>query len=104
LLVLAVTLAVLAPTLASLAPAFATAPPVTLPFDSSTTTTTVLVASGGPAPQAPGPRIGPFRGTTTESGVRAAWWLLVIGGAQVLALLVITRRSRARLPLDDDAP
>jgi hypothetical protein len=67
-------------------------------------TTTVQVASGAPVPQAPAPRIGPFRGAASGSGVRAAWWLLVIGGAQVVALMFITRRNRARVPLVDDRP
>ncbi len=82
-------------------PALATAP------DSGTSegpTTTVQVASGAPVPQANTPRIGPFRGAASESGVRAAWWLLVIGGAQVVALMLITRRTRARVPVADDGP
>jgi hypothetical protein len=88
--------------LVSMAPlAAATAP------DSGTSegsTTTVQVASGAPVPQSPPPRVGPFRGVASESGVRAAWWLLVVGGAQVVALMFITRRARARVPLSDDRP
>jgi hypothetical protein len=76
--------------------AVATSPPV------DATSTSVQVASGAPVPQSP--RIGPFREAAGESGVRAAWWLLVIGGAQVVALVLVTRRARARLPLRDDAP
>jgi hypothetical protein len=83
------------------APVLATAPDSGM---SEGPTTTAQVASGAPVPQANAPRIGPFRGTASESGVRAAWWLLVIGGAQVAALMLITRRSRSRVPVADDGP
>lgn len=82
--------------------------------DGGAPTTTVIVASEAPvpqspslqspSPQAPSPRIGPFRGVASEPGVRAAWWLLIIGGGQVLALMFLTRRSRARVLAADDRP
>lgn len=70
------------------------------------TSTTVIVASGAPVPvpQLPPTRIGPFVGPAEGSGLRAAWWLLILGGIQVVALMVLTRRTRARVRVGRDNP
>jgi hypothetical protein len=66
-------------------------------------TSSTLVASEAPVPQHPVPRIGPFRGSA-EVRVRAARWLLLLGGVQVVALMVVTRRARSRVSERDVEP
>jgi hypothetical protein len=82
--------------------------PSTAPNGADEITSSTLVASGPPVPQrtatrGPAPRIGPFR-VTAEVGVRAAKWLLLVGGVQVVALMIVTRRARSRLSARDVEP
>ncbi len=69
-------------------------------------TTTTIVASEGPVPEAGArsPSIGPILVPTSGSSVTGAWWLMAFGGLQLVGLFLITRRARARLSTDDAQP
>ena len=74
--------------------------------DSDDGTTTTIVASEGPVPEAGArsPSIGPILVPTTGSSFKGAWWLVAFGGLQLVGLFFITRRARARLSTDDAQP
>jgi hypothetical protein len=70
-------------------------------------TTTVQVASEAPSPGAAvadAPRVGPLDAAVGGTPSRGVWWLFGLGGLQVVGLLVMTRRSRARLSVPDATP
>ncbi|MEN9644535.1 MAG: hypothetical protein RL238_1204 [Actinomycetota bacterium] len=74
------------------------------------TTSTTIVASEGPVPEAKpesgarAPGIGPILVPTAGSSFNGAWWLVAFGGLQLIGLFFITRRARARLSTDDVQP
>ena len=72
--------------------------------DGAAATTTTLVASGAPVPGGGVPRVGPLDAGVGATQGHGVWWLFALGALQVVALVVMTRRSRARLGTRDIAP